>query len=273
MKRVLFIIPLLGFLFSCSKGNIDSFDFSGPEFRLESLSVPKSFDFVVDGRTYRMNSSISQEMESIGSLEVNKVYSIQKADNNCFYEYKIDTIENKMGVYTNYANNFYSAAFINAKPIEFYDFNKGKIATSTGFSIRSSIEFDSIFIKNLAKQLSLKSLYGKVEKGVSIGIGKSQALSYLYGSSLSYYEPQVRTLSSLSTLYCPDNLSMSIGSIGHWLEINGTYSEMKTVLGKNRTVESGNFVISIAKYADFFEGFIYANPLKPGWRGFLGSSD
>lgn len=260
----------MGFLLSCSKGNLDSFDFSGPEFRLESLSVPKSFDFVVDGRTYRMNSSISQEMESIGSLEVNKVYSIQKADNNCFYEYKIDTIENKMGVYTNYANNFYSAAFINAKPIEFYDFNKGKIATSTGFSIRSSIEFDSIFIKNLAKQLSLKSLYRKVEKGVSIGIGKSQALSYLYGSSLSYYEPQVRTLSSLSTLYCPDNLSMSIGSIGHWLEINGTYSEMKTVLGKNRTVESGNFVISIAKYADFLEGFIYANQLKPGWRGFLG---
>lgn len=270
MKKVLFIIPLLGFLLSCSKGNLDSFDFSGPEFELESLATPKSFDFVVDERTYRMNSSISQEMVSIGSLEANKVYSTEKASNNCFYEYKIDTIENKMGVYTNYSNGFYSASFINANPIEFYDFKNGKIATSTGFSIRSSIDFDSIFIKNLAKQLSLKSLYRNIEKGVSIGIVKSQALSYLYGSSLSYYEPQVRTLSSLSTIYCPDNLSMSIGSIGHWLEINGTYAEMKTVLGKNRTVESGNFVISIAKYTDFLEGFIYANPFNPGWRGFLG---
>lgn len=116
----------------------------------------------------------------------------------------------------------------------------------------------------------MKFLYRKVEKGVSIGIVKSQALSYLYGSSLSYYEPQVRTLSSLSALYCPDNLSMSIGCIGHWLEINGTYSEMKMVLGKNKIVERGNFVISVAKYTDFVEGFIYANPFNPGWRGFLG---
>lgn len=270
MNRVLFIIPFLTFLLSCSKGNLDSFDFSGKEFELESLAIPKSFDFVVDEKTYRMNSSISQEMESIVSLETNKLYSTQKADNNCFYEYKIDTIENKMGVYTNYSNSFYSASFLNANPIELYDFKNGKIATSTGFSIRSSIDFNSIFIKNLAKQLSLKSLYRKVEKGVSIGIGNSQALSYLYGSSLSYYEPQVRTLSSLSTLYCPDDLSMSIGCIGHWLEINGTYSEMKAVFGKNKTVESGNFVISVAKYTDFLEGFIYSNPFNPGWRGFLG---
>lgn len=112
MKKVLFIIPLLGFLLSCSKGNLDSFDFSGPEFELESLATPKSFDFVVDERTYRMNSSISQEMVSIGSLEANKVYSTEKASNNCFYEYKIDTIENKMGVYTNYSNGFYSASLL-----------------------------------------------------------------------------------------------------------------------------------------------------------------
>lgn len=273
MKRVLFIIPLLGFLLSCSKGNIDSFDFSGPEFRLESLSVPKSFDFVVDERTYRMNSSISQEMESVGSLEANKVYSIQKAGNNCFYEYKIDTIENKMGVYTNYSDTFFSSSFMSANPIELCGFKKGKIATSTGFSIRSSINFHSSFITDLAKQLFLKSIYGNIEMGVSISLGHSESPSYLYGSSLSYYESQISTLSSLSALYCPSDLSMSIGLIGHWLEINGTYSEMKTVLGKNRTFESDNFVISIAKYADFLEGFIYANPLKPGWRGFLGPAD
>ena len=38
-------------------------------------------------------------------------------------------------------------------------------------------------------------------------------------------------------------------------------------------IKSCNFVISVAKYADFLEGFIYANPLKPNWRGFLGPAE
>lgn len=64
-----------------------------------------------------------------------------------------------------------------------------------------------------------------------------------------------------------------MGLIGEWTEISGSYTYWKDIwdiLGGDRVLATGEFTITIANFDNLLEGFIYARPREPSFRGYLG---
>lgn len=276
MKKLLFVFSLPFFTASFYGGSnpLDLLDNHGLD--KEIFRNKKQLQFSVDGQIYQMYSSTSELKGRIGNLELFETYRSQQYQQDGFgyyYTYSIERMYSKAGVYTNYLNTYYSDAQLKSGSYTFSNTSENNFAASATMSARSNINFHQSFVVDLGARASFAGLTGSLSSGTSFGFNHSQEISYLYSRSISYHQKETRTLGAASAKYCPTGHYMSMGLIGEWTEISGSYTYWKDIwdiLGGDRVLATGEFTITIANFDNLLEGFIYARPREPSFRGYLG---
>lgn len=245
-------------------------DGSNPSMLRSVKKRQNAISISADGREYSIGTTTKNSISKFGSIKANEKNEYIESDGRVHIEYTPTSIYKCHGVYTNYLPRFYSEAELRSGSYKYREVEENEYKEYLGESVSSTFKFGIDLVAGISAAAGNESIIAEGSEELTIGYNYSHSKYYGYSYSYSEMETTERYLGQNDTEYCPAGYGMSMGLVGDWVVLSGTFiTYWYGIFGNRHVGDQGSMVLTFQNQSMLTEDFIYSNPNDSSWTGYL----